>query len=475
MSLSPCSCDPNRTSSIPVVEGQQIGGRYEVRSILAEGGMGVVCEAMHLELGVSVAVKFIRCDLADNPEIVQRFLNEARTAAALRSEHVARVYDAGRLETGEPYLVMEHLDGIGLDALLKEQGALEASQAVDLVLQACEGLAEAHALGLVHRDIKPANLFVTRRTDGRPFVKVLDFGVSKRLVDGHKKGLTDPSVSVGSPWYMSPEQMRNAASVNQRTDIWSLGILLFELLTGSHPFDGETIPEVCAKVLTARAPRLRSRIANVDPHLEEVVARCLQNEPEHRYATVSSLAEHLAPFGSGRETSSVLSDLGVGSTSLAPIEKEVRSRSSRRPSITAGALAMLGIGAYVGYLLEVRQDLSHFQMSNWSGSAVVRNFKLPGDPVLASEMSDDVLETMSTSSAAPILFSGVVGKGEPVLDRAGHSCAAAERERNAADHGSPRGHQPALHAEDLTRDPVHIADQEAVGQPDVTPDPYVSP
>src|SRR6185369_14452217 len=152
--------------------------------------------------------------------------------AGLRSEHVARVYDVGRLDSGEPYLVMERLEGVGLDDLIKESGPLEPHEAVDLVLQACEGLAEAHAVGLVHRDIKPANLFLTRRPDGRPFVKVLDFGISKRLLDVHL-GLTDPRSGIGSPWYMSPEQMRNASSVSQRTDIWSLGVVLFELLTGS--------------------------------------------------------------------------------------------------------------------------------------------------------------------------------------------------------------------------------------------------
>jgi serine/threonine protein kinase len=236
-------------STAPVTAGQVIGGRYEVRSVIAHGGMGIVCEAIHLELGTLVAVKFIHSDLVDNPDMVQRFLNEARTAAGLRSEHVARVYDAGRLDSGEHYLVMERLDGTGLDGLIKELGPLEPREAVDLVLQACEGLAEAHAVGLVHRDIKPGNLFLTRRPDGRPFVKVLDFGISKRLLDVHL-GLTDPRSSIGSPWYMSPEQMKNASSVSQRTDIWSLGVVLFELLTATHPFEGRTVTEVCSKVLT---------------------------------------------------------------------------------------------------------------------------------------------------------------------------------------------------------------------------------
>lgn len=281
----------------PVAPGQLIGDRYLIGELIGEGGMGVVCEATHIALGVSVAVKLIRPQFRHDHEFVQRFLNEARRAALLKSEHVARVHDVGQLASGEPYLVMERLMGVALDKYLTESGPLAAPDAVGLILQVCDGLAEAHALGVVHRDVKPGNLFLVRLPNGRINVKILDFGISKQICDDAPSSLTNRDRSLGSPWYMSPEQMMDSSSVNHLTDVWSLGVVLFELLTNRRPFEGATVPEVCAKVLTGPTPSLREIQPDIDPELEAVVFRCLAKEPHARYSDVAELAALLLPFG----------------------------------------------------------------------------------------------------------------------------------------------------------------------------------
>jgi serine/threonine protein kinase len=249
-------------------------------------------------LGTPVAIKLIHSELKDDAEAVQRFVNEARAAAALKGEHIARVFDVGLLESGEPYLVMEQLEGTGLDQYLHERGPLAQSEAVDIVLQACEGLAEAHASALVHRDIKPANLFLARRPDGQFSLKILDFGIAKQRADAPGPALTDPGKSLGSPWYMSPEQMLTPASVDERADVWSLGVLLFELLTTRRPFDGESVPQVCANVLTASPPRISDFRSDVAAELDQIVLCCLEKEPNRRFNSVSELSQALLPFAS---------------------------------------------------------------------------------------------------------------------------------------------------------------------------------
>jgi serine/threonine-protein kinase len=419
--------------------------------------MGIVCEAIHLELGTPVAVKFIHSDLVDNPDMVQRFLNEARTAAGLRSEHIARVYDAGRLDSGEHYLVMERLDGTGLDGLIKELGPLEPREAVDLVLQACEGLAEAHAVGLVHRDIKPANLFLTRRPDGRPFVKVLDFGISKRLLDV-PLGLTDPRSSIGSPWYMSPEQMKNASSVSQRTDIWSLGVVLFELLTAAHPFEGRTVAQVCSKVLTEPAPLLRSKRADADPRLEAIISRCLEKEADDRYPTVASLAESLAPCGSGLVTpvasrpswrpsadrtasaqESAEGDVGtegIGLDSFAPTEGAIARRRPWHRSTKVWMVATMAFGVGVASTWFVLNPRSVGYLRTFQSAASSLGLEYPWQPVLDETAAAE--EPLSSSwSAPPLIVSGAFSGRPLIRDGLGRVSIAAERE---LDISAPRPH-----------------------------------
>ncbi len=288
--------------------GQILLGKYRIERVLGVGGMGVVVAATHVTLEERVAIKFLLPEALKNHEAVARFLREARAAVRIKSEHVARVTDVGTLETGAPYMIMEYLDGGDLGALAKTRGALPFDTAVEYVLQACEALAEAHGMGIVHRDLKPSNLFVVTRADGTPSVKVLDFGISKvtgMAASGADLGMTKTTTIMGSPLYMSPEQMASSKDVDARTDIWALGAILFELLTGRVPFQADTITQLCAMILQQRAEPLRNFRPDAPEGLQMVIQRCLEKDRNLRYANVAELANALAPFAPRRARLSV--------------------------------------------------------------------------------------------------------------------------------------------------------------------------
>jgi eukaryotic-like serine/threonine-protein kinase len=278
--------------------GEVLCAKYRVEGLLGTGGMGIVIAAEHIHLGERVALKILRPDLMHDPRLVGRFEREARAAAKIRSEHVARVSDVGRLDSGLPFMVMEYLHGWDLGAYLKQHGALALPEAADYLLQACEAIAEAHALGIVHRDLKPENLFLTTLPDGSYSIKVLDFGISKIAglagSSGHQATL--PQGMMGSPLYMSPEQLRSARDVDVRADIWALGVILFELLTRETPFVADTLPQLCTAILEAPPiPLARYRPA-LPAALAELVAGCLRKERESRIASVAEFARQLAQF-----------------------------------------------------------------------------------------------------------------------------------------------------------------------------------
>lgn len=290
----------------PVSVGDLVAGKYRVEEILAAGGMGVVVSARHEELGQRFAIKFLVTE-TDLEMSAARFLREARAAALIDSPHVCRVFDCGTLESGTPYMVMEHLTGRDLSREIKERGKLGVNEAVDLVLQALEGIAEAHASGIVHRDLKPSNLFLCQKTGREPEVKVLDFGISKVTSVGQsaEEDLTSSAVMLGSPRYMSPEQVRSTKEVDARTDIWSLGVILYQMLDGNSPFRGSTVGETISRVLTHIPPPVRRSRGDVPEALEQVIDRCLQRERDLRYANVGELALALAPFATAESHASV--------------------------------------------------------------------------------------------------------------------------------------------------------------------------
>jgi eukaryotic-like serine/threonine-protein kinase len=296
-------------------EGELLAGKYRVERILGAGGMGVVVAAHHVDLDERVAIKFLLPEVLGHGEAVARFAREARAAVKIKSEHVAKVTDVGKLENGAPYMVMEYLEGSDLAAWVAQRGALAIEQAVEFVLQACEAIAEAHALGIVHRDLKPANLFVIRRPDGVLSVKVLDFGISKTagmLSSGAEASMTRTSAQMGSPLYMSPEQMHSSRDVDSRSDIWALGIILYELITGGPPFVADTMPELVLRVVHGAPPRaLASRRPDAPPGLEAVILRCLEKDRRVRYESIGELAVALLPFAPKRSKGSVERISGV--------------------------------------------------------------------------------------------------------------------------------------------------------------------
>src|SRR6185369_4966985 len=303
--------DEARETELPVPAGELLAGRYLVERIFAEGGMGIVCLGRHAHLEQPVAIKFLRHALAGKASVVERFLNEGRALAALRSEHVVKVMDVGQLDSGRPYLVMEHLEGIDLGALVAREGPLPVDTAVDYALQICEPLAEAHALGIVHRDIKPENLFLWSGGPGKDIVKVLDFGLAKQFGGQRAITMTGPQDSIGSPCYMSPEQITTPQRIDSRTDIWSLGVVLHHLLTAALPFDGVSIIEVLSHVLSAAPKPLHEAFPErpFDPALDAIVSRCLEKKPEARYQTMADLAAALSDYRTARRDTAVLDGL----------------------------------------------------------------------------------------------------------------------------------------------------------------------
>jgi serine/threonine-protein kinase len=260
--------------------------------------MGVVVAARHIELDQLVAIKFLLRSPSDDGTAVPRFAREARAAARIRGEHACSVLDVAALDSGVPYIVMEHLDGCDLAAEILRRKRLPSGEAVDYVLQACAALAEAHAQGIVHRDLKPGNLYLARRADGGRCVKVLDFGVSKLLGDGSPAtlGLTCTSTLLGSPLYMSPEQLQSPTNVDARTDIWSLGVVAFELIAGRPPFLADTLPQLAFQVMREQPPSFVSLGVRAAPGLERAVGRALSKSRQQRFASIAEFAHALAPF-----------------------------------------------------------------------------------------------------------------------------------------------------------------------------------
>jgi serine/threonine-protein kinase len=352
-------------------------GQYQVEGVLGEGGMGVVVAARHKTLGHAVAIKFLTQKVVHDQVSVARFLREAKATLGIQNEHVVRIMDVGTLDNGAPYMVMERLVGRDLHSLLAERHTLEVSEAVDYVLQACEVIAEAHAIGIVHRDLKPENLFLTKRRDGSPFVKVLDFGISKWTETDQNFSLTATASVMGSPYYMSPEQVRSTKNVDQRADVWALGVVLHELLSGETPFRGDTLGAIHAAIVSDPPAPLREHRPDVPPALEAVILRCLEKKAAGRYSSIAMLARALLPFADHSKDSvarilrdshataqadEIVVDVATGEPTVnertsarsATVEgwgtDAQRDRGKRRlaqAAVGVGALALLGVGSFV--------------------------------------------------------------------------------------------------------------------------------
>jgi serine/threonine-protein kinase len=392
-------------SAAGVREGDILAGKYRVERILGIGGMGVVVAAHHIHLDEKVALKFLLPEALHNSEAVARFAREARAAVKIKSEHVARVIDVSTLPNGAPYMVMEYLEGRDLDAWIKQSGALPVEQAVEFVLQACVAVADAHALGIVHRDLKPANLFCVLRSDGQLSVKVLDFGISKMTDSGGfaPASVTRTSALMGSPIYMSPEQMRSSKDVDALTDIWALGVILFELMAGRPAFMADTVTELAIKVATEATPAIRSFRFDVPSGLEEIIFKCLEKDRRQRYRNVAELALALLPFAPKRAKSSVerisgiIQAAGLSASALAvpqsPQVADTQVSAGTMPPVgrtTAGSagrkVAVVGGGVGAAVVLVAIVGIAMWKRGSTHSEAFLAAATSPASPAISLQV-----------------------------------------------------------------------------------------
>jgi serine/threonine-protein kinase len=355
-----------------LAEEALVAGKYRIERVLGRGGMGYVYLARHEMLDLHVALKVLSQDVVGNEEARRRLIQEARLAAKIPGDHICRVTDVGVDESGAPYIAMEYLVGQDLEALLQTRGPLPVEDAVGYVLHALEAIAHAHARGIIHRDLKPSNLFLTARDDGTPVVKVLDFGISKST-STTQTTLTAPTAVLGSPAYMSPEQVRSAKSVDMRTDVWAIGVILFELLTAQMPFPGEAVGEVFAAILEREAPRVTTIRPDVPAELAAVIAGCLRRAIGERYTNASQVADALAPFASQADAAlaaairNTLSRAGLLATGAASVIVSNGAEGS-------GSLPSM-LGADAGQLAEpptLQTAATRATTSTWSDSSRAR-------------------------------------------------------------------------------------------------------
>ena len=416
-----------------------LAGKYQILAEVGRGGMGAVYVAHHVALDQRVAVKVLAGHAALD---VARFVREARAAAKLKSEHVVRVSDVGTADGVGAYMVMEYLVGSDLGQMLDAHGPLPISEAIDAVVEVTEALAEAHSLGIVHRDLKPSNLFLAQRTDHASIVKVLDFGISKMTnFDDATQKLTETRALIGSPHYMSPEQLRSARDVDGRADIWSLGVVLYELLTASMPFDGQTAGAVFANVLETIPKPVRSLRPDVPEQVDAVVARCLRRDPRERFQYVAELSMALAPFGTARARAAAERAGAFGTFSgrspsasgpmpslPAPVVHVARAKSpawqskaaerSRVPAaaIAFGVVLVLSLAA-IGVFLAVGRTKASLPRPPAALSTKVSAPVLPESPALRPEPST-APTSVPTASAIPPTMPSAATPGSGARPRA---------------------------------------------------------
>lgn len=316
--------DVQRWSAGGAPSGRVLSGKFRVRDLLGAGGMGAVYVAEHMLTRRVGALKLLHASFAKLPDALERFLREASAAGLIGSPHIVETFDAGTLSSGEPYIFMELLSGRGLDAVIRRDGPAQLTTALDIVMQTARGLEAAHQAGIVHRDVKPANLFVL---DGsRPFVKILDFGISKfaPAADDHlRSDLTRDGALLGTPVYMSPEQVMGHRDLDGRTDVFSLGVVLYELLTGEVPFQGDSLMQLSVNICQGNYVKASKLRTDLPAQLEQVLGKALESERERRFPSAAAFADALTSL----------------CPELAPVDPALGQRSSRRPSRASGRVS----------------------------------------------------------------------------------------------------------------------------------------
>ena len=401
--------------------GTVLAEKYRVTGALGAGGMGVVVAAEHIGLGNRVALKIMRPELINNENIVKRFMFEGKAATRLQSDHVARVLDVGRLSgdglpaEGVPFMVMEFLEGHDLSHWVRTGRRFSVYEALHYIAEAGEALHQAHKSGVIHRDVKPANLFLTEREGAEPIVKILDFGISKLLEEQPSEmGLTKTTAVLGSGLYMSPEQMRSAKNVDQRTDIYALGVCLFELLCGTQPFVADTFPELCVKVNVEEPTPISKYRPDIADELASVIRRAYAREVDDRYQTIVEMMAALAPFAS-EATLPLISQIcgGVIPAPPKPLEATVTAVATDKglPKAKVGAMAaffaLVGAGA-VGITYSsstAEQARPDTDVGALDGGA--RTVSIPSSS--AASLAAPSASASASASAAPSSHATVVG------------------------------------------------------------------
>jgi serine/threonine protein kinase len=348
--------------------GEIVGGKYRVVRFLAAGGMGVVYEALHTVVRRRFAVKFLRPDLAEKRESLARFQREAEAAGALESENLTAAVDFGIAVDGSPFIVMEYLSGESLESLLVREGRVPLGRAADLVVQACRGIQAAHASGIVHRDLKPQNLFVCRREDGTDLLKVLDFGIAKLEAADQKSAATLTGTVLGTPAYMSPEQARGEKTVDHRADVYALGAILYELVSGKKPHPGDSHNAILHHIATQPAVPLDSIEPNQPAELGRIVARALSSDPGERFETAELFGQAILGFAKREvwpDVRSAVSNPGIEDSAPTELAGDARERAkaptneiqaapSRQSSaLRGGAGRAIALGLSVAGILAV--------------------------------------------------------------------------------------------------------------------------
>jgi serine/threonine-protein kinase len=327
-----------------IAEGQVIAGRFRVGRELGRGGTATVWFATHVKLGAPLALKVMLSQFKADPHATARFLREARAMARLSSDHVARVLDVDVTDDGRPYIAMEYVEGSNLAEILRTRRRLPYSEAATYICQTAFALSEAHALGIIHRDLKPGNLLVTTRRDGSALVKVLDFGISKVPLTDSEHQLTLQEVSIGTPSFMSPEQLRGSRDVGTASDIWALGVILYQLTTGRLPFRADDMPSLCLAILDQPIPRVQDDFPEAPAALDTIIARCLRRAPSERFESVDALRKALLPLARGEAiASAVTADFpSVPEASTTEVGDGAPPRSSTRSHARAWRWTMMG-------------------------------------------------------------------------------------------------------------------------------------
>lgn len=463
---------------MPAVEKDEAFVRkYRIEHRIGTGGMGIVYAARHLELDEPVAIKFLQPAPAHDPDTVIRFRREARVASKIKNEHVVRVIDFSTTRFGIPYIVMEYLDGVDLDRLLdgEPKRQLLLATSVEFILQACEALAEGHCRGIVHRDLKPANLFCVSGADGLPLIKVLDFGISKMTAKAGGAETTDGVSILGSPRYMSPEQLQGARDVDARTDIWAIGVLLYECLTGQVPFSASSFVELTSRIRTAAPAPMSCWRSGLPQAIEAVVLHCLAKDRRDRYANLAELAKALHPFAPDRAWASVarivrtLESPGrctgaLGLHQRSPESAHITARPWRiaRTALPAVVAAMAVAGALVfGSQMPASAPLPAVASRPSSTTPEAAPSSPPAAASVASAKPEPVVTPvpLPQTSSAPRSRSGAVGRARDPAAPVNLSGASlgGQSARGITPSAAPSALKPAGYAQPTPQTPASAA------------------